>query len=51
VTVPLAGAVAPVRVEESVTDPPAVMVVAERLVLMVGLFLPTGVTVTVIVTW
>jgi hypothetical protein len=43
-------AVAPVRTAESVTDPPTVMVVAESVVLMLGLFLTTGFTVTEMVT-
>jgi hypothetical protein len=42
--------VAPVRVAESVTEPPTVIVVAERLVLREGLFLLTGLTVTESVT-
>jgi hypothetical protein len=50
VTVPPAVAVAPVRTAESVTDPPTVMVVDESVVLMLGLFLTTGFTVTEMVT-
>jgi hypothetical protein len=41
VTVPLAVVVAPVRVAESLAEPPAGIVDAERVVVIVGLALPT----------